>query len=287
MNRLAVLEGARLEDSGDMPAAWGWYRASLRSSRHVGSHGFIIERIVGVAIHHHVSDAILRWATDPRVDAPLLRQALAEMIAVDTMTAPTSDAVKLDYLMFVLTVDKPEVIEDLLLDSNGISGDWARELSVPKEVKKPIQTTRVILNADRERSQRITRLMVANWLAQVDKPPSQRAKLARRQPWIYEAGPTDPPAARALSPDALAKWVKSSLLARSHVDFFPPYLSSIERERVRQARLVVHLADQFYRREHGSPPPSPAALVGPYLKALPEGYDQDPEKIVPLDQKAP
>ena len=26
-------------------------------------------------------------------------------------------------------------------------------------------------------------------------------------------------------------------------------------------------------REHGGPPPSPEALVGPYLKALPEGFD--------------
>jgi hypothetical protein len=49
----------------------------------------------------------------------------------------------------------------------------------------------------------------------------------------------------------------------------------VDRERARQARLVVHLADQLYRREHGGhPPPSPSALVGPYLKALPEWLDE-------------
>ena len=57
---------------------------------------------------------------------------------------------------------------------------------------------------------------------------------------------------------------------------FQKYNPNIDRERPRQARLVVHLADQLYRREHGGPPPSPAALVGPYLKGLPEGYDERP-----------
>ena len=44
MVRLAALEGSRLEGEGDVIGAWGWYRAALRSSRHSGRHGFMIER---------------------------------------------------------------------------------------------------------------------------------------------------------------------------------------------------------------------------------------------------
>ncbi len=39
--RLALLEGSRLEELGDMEGAWGWYRAVLRSIHHVGLHGTV------------------------------------------------------------------------------------------------------------------------------------------------------------------------------------------------------------------------------------------------------
>ncbi|HWE39979.1 MAG TPA: hypothetical protein VG406_25735, partial [Isosphaeraceae bacterium] len=46
---------------------------------------------------------------------------------------------------------------------------------------------------------------------------------------------------------------------------------AVNRERSRQAGLVLTLAEQLYRRDHGGQaPPGPSALVGPYLKALPE-----------------
>ena len=34
--------------------------------------------------------------------------------------------------------------------------------------------------------------------------------------------------------------------------------------------LVILLASQLYRRDHGTDPPSDEALVGPYLKELPD-----------------
>ena len=35
------------------------------------------------------------------------------------------------------------------------------------------------------------------------------------------------------------------------------------------------LATRLYRREHGTEPPSPEALVGPYLKRLPPEYPEE------------
>jgi hypothetical protein len=42
-----------------MNEAWSWYRAILRSSRHVGKHGVIIERLVGASIHEKAVPRIL------------------------------------------------------------------------------------------------------------------------------------------------------------------------------------------------------------------------------------
>ena len=73
--RLAALEGSRLEEQKKMDEAWTWYRGMLRSSRHVGMHGVIIERLVGARLHEMASGRILNWAADPRVDKVLLRRA--------------------------------------------------------------------------------------------------------------------------------------------------------------------------------------------------------------------
>ena len=48
----------------------------------------------------------------------------------------------------------------------------------------------------------------------------------------------------------------------------------LAQERRCMAALVVTLAEQLYRREHGAPPRSPRDLVGPYLKELPD--DDEP-----------
>ena len=158
--------------------------------------------------------------------------------------------------------------------------DWCQELSVSDAAKTTIQAARVVVSSDRERSVRLARLMTANWMAQVDKIPSKRSKLVRNDPPIYAADPSAPPASRALPPETLSKWLDSSLLAIRDYRSLNKYAYVIDRERGRQARLVVHLAGELYRREHGEPPPSPEALVGPYLKALPEGFDAkgDPTK---------
>jgi len=271
--QLAVLEGSRLEESGDVAGAWGWYRAALRSSRLAGRHGFLVERLIGAGMQEEAVKSLSRWATDPRVDASLLRRALGEVIAIDELTAPRSDAIKLEYLTTARSMGDPATLEGLLVSRMaGVPADWCQELPVPDAAKRSIQTARVVAADDRERSLRVLRLAVANWLPEIDKPPSRRAPLAHRDPPIYEGGHPAPP----MSPEALAGWLDSSLLARRQIEFLAHWTGTLELERIRQAKLVVHLADQLYRREHGGPPPSPAELVGPYLKELPEGYDESP-----------
>ena len=41
-------------------------------------------------------------------------------------------------------------------------------------------------------------------------------------------------------------------------------------ERENHGELLMLLATELYRRDHGTDPPTPEALVGPYLERLPE-----------------
>ena len=81
-----------------MAEAWGWYRAMLRSSRMVGRHAGLVERSYGARMHDLATKRILRWAADERVDARMLRRALDDVLAADRLTAPVSDALKIEYL---------------------------------------------------------------------------------------------------------------------------------------------------------------------------------------------
>ena len=77
MIRLALLEASRLEAEGDFEGAWTWYRAALRGSRHCGLRGSLIERLIGIATHGRVVPLMTAWAGSPKVNAAMLRRALA------------------------------------------------------------------------------------------------------------------------------------------------------------------------------------------------------------------
>jgi hypothetical protein len=275
--RLGLLEGARLEASGDMAGAWGWYRAALRSSRHAAMAGFLVERQIGAAIHGRACDRLTRWAADPRVDAGLLRRALDDVAAIDAMTPPLSESLKREYFIRLRDLDEMNILVEDLPPPVG-DPNWYRQRPIANKGLGYVQRARVSLENDRERSRRVLRLVFANWLAQVDKPARLRARVATRQPvMLYEADPSAPPAARALPPEDLAREVGRTLLAREAMKVIlerPSWEADgiLARERSRQAALVVTLAEQLYRREHGRPPSDVGELVGPYLEAIPEDY---------------
>ncbi len=288
LRRLAVLEGSRLEEEGKMDQAWTWYRALLRSSRLVGRHGVIIERVVGASLHESAAKRIFRWAADPRVDAKLLGGALDDVLAADALTPPLSDALKLGYLINLRDLDEMRVLVNDVPMPGGPGGLLDR-LATSAGVRTQFQRFRLRATNDVERSRRALRLLYANWLAQVDKPASKRAKLATDEPTpIYAADPTAPAAARAISPEVLVKAIDHTALARlmfrDELDADGPAPispapwegnGSLARERLRRARLTVKLAAELYRREHGQPPAKVGALLGSYVKVLPDGINPD------------
>ncbi len=133
-----------------------------------------------------------------------------------------------------------------------------------------------------ERSRRVIRLLTANWLAYEDLPPERRP---RPDPSVvpfdfYSFGPEAPASARALTPEAMDAWFESAYDAQKVFVYLNA--SGVRfTERANDEELLVLLASELYRRDHGTEPPSPAMLVGPYLKRMPStfaGGSVDPNK---------
>src|SRR5579883_2549056 len=112
---LAALEGSRLEEAGERDEAWRWYRAMLRSSRLIGRHGCLVQRVYGAQVHALAARCILRWAADPHVGAGQLHRALDDVLAADALTPPISEAIKIDYLSCVKPLATTNSFERMLL----------------------------------------------------------------------------------------------------------------------------------------------------------------------------
>jgi hypothetical protein len=279
--RLAQVEGGRLEAEGNFEGAWVWYRAIFRCSRHVGQKGTAIERLVGRSMHQLACRRITAWASDPRVTAPMLRKALEAAIADDAMRAPLSDCVKVEYLGFLHTYADSDLVKRCLGEEGlGAIGkaDWvarnAGVFSVARGVKK-----------EPERSRRVIRLICANQLTACDLPPERRPPIVASVPNVsgtlgppglflelYRVDGSAPPAARALSPEEILNWYHSTLYATRLSPGLNTVFKAVDAERGIQASLVIALANRLYEIERGKPPETVEELVGPYLKALPEGY---------------
>ncbi|HEV3165046.1 MAG TPA: hypothetical protein VGZ22_13530 [Isosphaeraceae bacterium] len=282
--RLARLEGSRLEEAGDMAGAWVWYRAILRSSRHVGMHGVSIARLIGAVNLRLVAPSVTNWAADPRVDAPLLRGALADLAACEAMTPPVSDAIEMEYLSLDRALQDPQRwVEESRRDDLL----WYHHLP-------SLVTAKVFLNCEPERSRRVVALVFANWLVYCDKPPAERPKFITTDPQLYAVDPSAPALARALAPQAITRWVKSTLVVSDSLPVLSDYLptlpnlvSMLDADRPLLETLQVQVAEQLYLRENGKVPESAAVLVGPYLKWLPERYlEPDPSSKPVASPKA-
>jgi hypothetical protein len=290
--RLAQLEGGRLEAEGDLEGAWRVYRAIFRSSRHVGQRWTAIERLVGTALHQVASRQLTRWASDPRVTPAMLRRALDAVIADHAPTGPVSDMLKVEYLAFLKTFDDPKLVWTILNDPS-MAGPGKTPWFVRDN--RSFSLARAWLK-EPERSRRVTRLIYANLMAYCDLPPGRRPPVACTLAGVFGGGPpalldlykldaSAPAQARALPPDEILKWFDTTLYAKQLIPASNALLNAVDRERVAQASLIIALANRLYEVERGKVPETAEELVGPYLKALPDGYkpyaEPNPPRNVP------
>lgn len=270
---LAVLEGSRLEESGDMAGAWGWYNASLRASRHVLMHAPSNYHSWGATFYDMTVQRIPDWAANPRTDAASLRHALHDMHEIITMTPPNSEMVKGDYIAVLDMLDHPNA--------------WLKHHPTVENYRSAFPTmfrTVVFLKREPERSRRVANLLFAHWLAHADDAPKARPKMAETRvdgnhtypDFPYYAAPGQVDAAHPLSNEKLYAWHQSTVYLKSLGIQLIWTLPQCDSERSGQQIMLITLAEQLYQREHGALPQAAEDLVSAgYLIDLPEGYAKD------------
>jgi hypothetical protein len=266
---MILLETSRLEGEGDMAGAWDWYRAMLRTIHHVGMRGDSYRRSLIQRWHRDLAIRLGTWADDPRTTRALLRRALEDVAECEALAPSENESLKTAYLDVIAVLDQPsnpgrEV--PLWRFSRFYHPDYTLN---PEQIQAIWDWWR-FWRREPERSRRVIRLVTANWLAFHDLPPDNRPKPDKVAALpVYPLGPSSPAPARALSPEALDRWFDTAYDAQQVLHFLDA--SGVQTiERAHHGEILMLLAEALYRRDHGTDPPTPEALVGPYLKRLPE-----------------
>ena len=283
---LALLEASRLEEQGDMVGSWVWYRAYLRCLHHIGMHSTARRRMVAQFWHKDLLTRLKTWSADARTPSATLRGALKDLVACESLAPSESDTLKLAYIAIERQFHDPKN------PALNMPPAWYMSLATrpttrpfvhllmgwldPKQIEKSLLLWR-LWRREPERSSRVLRLVLANWLAYYALPREARPKPDPSISLIadfYEFGSKAPANARVLSPASLSRWLDSSHDARLLLSELN--LSSTRMDEwANQRDLLILLGTQLYRRDHGSDPPTPEALVGPYLVRLPAETPED------------
>lgn len=246
---LAQLRRWQCEAEEGPAAAWPWYRAIFRCSRHVGRHGSIKERLAGLSLYGRSAVAIERWSRNPQIEARQLRQALADIRFDFAVTEPASMAIKCEYL----------IVRDLL--------GRAIEESASHGERSEFSRLQLFLAHEPQLSRRVIQQAFANVLDQIDRPRHARGRPGALD--LYETAPGAALPTDRLSPGQLETFAKRSVLAPFLLPAFQAFTDATDWEQARQAALVMALAVQIYRREQGRLPERSEELVGGVLDALP------------------
>jgi hypothetical protein len=279
--QLALLEASRLEDMGDMAGAWGWYRAYIRTAHHASTYAGLYRRIGSQAWLAELLSRLERWSADPRTSSADLRRALDDVVACEALVPSESYTLKAQYLLLEWRLDPQNARAGhmppswlMRLGSSGM-GRWVAPFLSPEQIHS-ISWAWCSWRREPERSRRVLRLLTANRLAYYDLPPGRRPAADPNVVTcdVYTLGPDSPPNARILSPESLGRWLESTINPRlliNVVETLAVRIKEVANHRV----LVLQLASQLYRRDHGTDPPSPEALVEPYLERLPKEYPDE------------
>jgi len=291
---LAMLEASRRQESGDTAGAWDCYRSVLRTITHFRRRGSTLQRGCARQASRDMQRRLAEWAAEPRTTIPQLHTALE--FVLENVPDPDWDlfAVKYGYLELMGALERPRTPSA----QREIEGEWTfrlGDMSLSPEVVGRLEAARSFLLREPERSRRVLRLLCANYLAHVEsreRPPRRPAVLAmcsyldssipitKRKIGVplYPVSLEAPAGARALPPQEVAGWLVATLDAKLRLisgydEWLPPVRARDWRtvaDRRAHRDLVIMLATEIYRRERGSLPPSEEALVGTYLKRLPD-----------------
>jgi len=159
---VALLEGRRRGESGEMAGAWNCYRAVLRMTTHLRRRGRVDWRFDINALHAALRQQLVTWAADPKTTIPQLRRALDEAVVSQTKREWDAFALKLEYLELNLYLGQSgsPSHEPLEEDLSYRLGDFEG----PTHLAEYLYAGRRVLKHEPEPSQRVLRLLFANWL---------------------------------------------------------------------------------------------------------------------------
>ena len=173
---LALLEGRRRAEEGDMAGAWDCYRAALRATVHSARRGGITERYFAGIHHGWLRKPVQTWAADLRTTIPQLRRALEEAVESRPRPAWHAFSLKIEYLDWMRDLERARHPVFYALQE-----EWTYHLGdmeLPRDLTVPLYHARRFLLREPERSRRAIRLLFANWLAHFEGPASPRPKSA-------------------------------------------------------------------------------------------------------------
>jgi hypothetical protein len=263
--RLALLDGSRLEQSGDLAGAWRMYRAALRASRHAGRHGGALQRLIGSAILRQSLPRIEVWVDRPGMTPELLRRAIGDVEACRAMTSPASETVRAEYFSARDTVNRTDLWLNLSDSGPYSTSDWTNQFP-------GVRWARRFMRREPERSGRVLRLIAAGYLAQCDRPRALRPKLLFPDSMIYAHDAQTPQSVRAISPGALEAWSKDSILNDLH-PFSNILQAYFDAEAGTFDHFALKMAERAFAIEQSRPPKTYGELLGPYLEVLPDGIE--------------
>jgi hypothetical protein len=224
---------------------------------------------------------VATWAADRRTTPALLRRALDDAVACGGFRPSESYRLRAEYPEAIRVFDSPENPGRYapLVRFIGLF-PFLRYIPTSEQFQAMADGWR-FWRREPERGRRLIRLAVANWLGYYDLPPDSRPGPAPDVSGsfdFYPFGPEVSAGARALSPGALDRWLETSPEAMSVLRELDRLRTLRDQDRADHRALLVLLASELYRRDHGSDPPSPGALVGLYLQSLPDDGSDEPSR---------
>ncbi|MFN0199261.1 MAG: hypothetical protein ACKVT0_21125 [Planctomycetaceae bacterium] len=238
LDRLAALESSRLLAEGQHNEAWIWSRAILRFSRHVGQHGYLIERLTGASLYQAGVNSTLALAHDPSVTEELLRQMLQESTAIAEKTVPQSVTIKCEYLSINNTMNDPKYLLDDDTDT--------------------LERLKIRMGAYFVAEFRLVQLLsqhyVANILDQIDLPMKDRQpRIGSVEVFQRDPAKTYPP--DVLPPETIEERAKKSWTFRAMmISAYRQLDYACLNELTRQRTLEICLASQIYQKMNGAYP---------------------------------
>ena len=252
-------DGLRLESEGRLLEAAELYLAILRSSGLVGRHGFVTQKLFGMAMYRMATERLVRWSEDSRLSADELRSVLKQVRAVNQNFEPPSTGLKVEYLFTMKALSRP---------------GWCKQLRLTEKYEKfgPYASTGMEaflwILGEPDVARRTFTHVLTNQLREIDKPLAERSPMAE-PPTVGLFVPSGERSSQSFPPAAIERAVQRSAVVEHLLVLFSTYDKEIGRDRSRRVGLELVLAAQIYFREHGEFPAETSALIPDYIDAWP------------------